>query len=637
MIEINIIPAEDIERIENSSINWYGKLKIISDVCRVNTLSTVKLAGSGHLGSSFSSLDLVTYLYYRLIDRKKIVKQDPNRDIYFSSKGHDVPAHYAVLYSLGILEKEIFLKLRKLGGTHGHPDISIPGIEANSGSLGMGISKAKGMAIAKQLSSLEGQVFVMTGDGELQEGQNFEAIQSASHLGVNNLKVIVDHNKVQSDKTVEEILNIEDLESKFKSFGWYVQRCNGHDYEEIEKVFNDFELVRDQPKVLIADTIKGKGVSFMEHPYAMNANEGIYPWHAGAPDDNSYYKAFEELVENINKSLIDFNLAPVKLENVFSGEKTKSNVSNEYISVAYGEKLVEIGGKRQDLVVLDADLAADCKVRDFEIKYPKRFIEVGIAEQDMVSTAGGLALMGFLPVVNSFGSFLSTRANEQIFNNTTEKTRIIYVCHYAGLIPAGPGQSHQSLRDISLLSSLPNIEILQPCNANEADMVLDYAINESKFNVMIRLNIGPSPQIIDLPEKYYLTNGIGVPLTEGEDFLLLAYGPVMLNEALLAANILKEKGYGLKVINMPWLNLVDEDWLSGLVEHYNRLYVLDDHFSVGGLGDFIINICNEIGLLKNRKVHKFAVEGFAACGSPKEVLQYHNMDCNSIVERLLKL
>jgi len=183
---------------------------------------------------------------------------------------------------------------------------------------------------------------------------------------------------------------------------------------------------------------------------------------------------------------------------------------------------------------LDADLASDCGLRPFEQAFPDRFIEHGIAEQDMVSTAGGLARGGYLPVVNSFGVFLSSRANEQIYNNATEHTKIIYVCHYAGIIPAGPGKSHQSVRDISLFGALPNMIVLEPGNAMETKSVLKWCVESAKENCMIRLVISPSPQTVVLPSDYEFSFGKGSVIKDGQDAAIFAYGPVMINEALKA-------------------------------------------------------------------------------------------------------
>ncbi len=205
----------------------------------------------------------------------KLGFEDPDRDIYFSSKGHDVPGLYALLYSEGHLSAEKLLALRRLGGLDGHPDVNIPGIEANSGSLGMGISKGRGMAWAKRFKGRRGRVFVLTGDGEWQEGQNFEALQGAAAQQLGNLIVIIDHNKVQSDREVSKIGSLGDLELKLHSFGWHVARCDGHDHNALTNIFKKFNSIENKPKILIADTIKGKGVSFMEHPQALQEGKRI--------------------------------------------------------------------------------------------------------------------------------------------------------------------------------------------------------------------------------------------------------------------------------------------------------------------------------------------------------------------------
>lgn len=656
---LKIIPHAEFLRIINSNIEYHRQIEIIADMCRINTLVSVKNAGSGHLGSSLSSMEIVTWLYYKEMNIIKEGIKSPDRDIYFSSKGHDVPGLYAVLFSLGILSAEQIVKLRRLGGLDGHPDIHIPGIEANSGSLGMGISKGKGMALAKQLHSQKGRVFVLTGDGEFQEGQNFEALQSCVQQKIYNLTVIMDHNKVQSDKPLDEIISLGNIIEKIKSFGWHVEQMDGNDVRDIESVFHKLQNVTDKPKFIIADTIKGKGVSFMEHPKALKVGNGLYPWHAGAPDDESFNNAFKEITTRINAFLIESGqneLCFIDLESIkqlaFADEplnalgepiseaaiiKKISRNNAEYVVEAYGKALVYEGEKHNNLLVLDADLSSDCRLRYFENTYPGRFIENGIAEQDMVSMAGGLAKLGFLPVVNSFASFLASRANEQIYNNCTEKTKIIYGCHYAGLIPAGPGKSHQSIRDISLLGALPNMEIIQPCNSEETNMVVDYCINKSLNNCAIRMNIGPSPRKIELPAGYNFQYGCGVSLTNGNDAMLIAYGPVMLHEALTASEILNEQNVRLEIVNMPWLNAIDLNWLTSILNRHNRVFILEDHSPIGGLGDLILRESSKNGLLGQTNMHIFSVEGFPACGTPSEALKYHGLNGESIADYIKKL
>jgi transketolase len=521
----------------------------------------------------------------------------------------------------------------------------------------MGISKGRGMAWSKRYFKNTGRVYVLTGDGEWQEGQNYEALQSAVQQKVDQLTVIVDNNKVQSDKPVEEIMNLREIETKYRAFGWHVQRINGHDFRQIEDAVAQAKGITGRPQIIIADTIKGRGVSFMEHPLALELGKGLYPWHSGAPDDTTFEKGYDELIKRINKSFADLGLDSLKLKNVkpeerrppaamLAGEpisqaaqdKLTAKVTDEYLARAYGEALTEIAGQRKDIVVLDADLASDCKIRDFENTYPERFIENGIAEQDMVSMAGGLARKGLLPVVNSFASFLASRANEQIYNNASERSKIIYALHYAGLIPAGPGKSHQSLRDISLFAAIPNCTILQPCSADETRMVVEYCINEATENCAIRIIIGPSPRKISLPKGYRLTLGRGAALTEGKHAVMFAYGPVMLHEALLASELLVDRGFHLKVVDMPWLNRLDEKWLLEVIDPYDLMLVLEDHAPAGGLGDAMISTLAGIHSmpLEKRRFIKFGVEGWPACGTPQEALQYHRLDGASLAERILE-
>src|SRR5947208_7516698 len=280
-------------------------------MCRLNALTAVKRAGSGHLGSTFSSLDVVVHLLWRELNVRELGWQHAERDVFFSSKGHDVPGLYAALHALGVIPPERLLRLRRLGGLDGHPDIGVPGIEANSGSLGMGISKGRGMAWAKRLLGRGGRVVVMTGDGELQEGQNYEGLQAAAAQAQDNLWVIVDRNELQSDKPTEEILPLGDLEAKLRAFGWHVDSCDGHDHAELLRAFESFRSAGEVPKALVARTIKGKGVSFMEHPQALSEGDGTYRWHAGAPDDASFARAHAELLARIRGRLPDLRLVPV--------------------------------------------------------------------------------------------------------------------------------------------------------------------------------------------------------------------------------------------------------------------------------------------------------------------------------------
>lgn len=631
----NLIKKTEFDKVKSHGGDWAKRMKLFAVMCRYNTLVAVKKAGSGHLGSSLSAMDIVTYLYLNELNVLEVGLDSPDRDIYFSSKGHDVPGLYSLFYALGILPEEKLLMLRRLHGLDGHPEVRQPGIEASTGSLGMGISKAKGMAWAKTYNKNKGNVYVLTGDGEFQEGQIWESLQATAHQKVNNVTAIMDHNKYQTDMLVADVNNIEDVVTKVSAFGWYVVRINGHDFNELKKTFDALKKVSDKPKMIIADTIKGRGVSFMEKPLTETfQGKTLYKWHSGAPDDESYIKGLNELSESINKLAQELGIDKVEIPENKTEGKVATKLDKEFVTDAYGEALVELAKTNKKFVVLDGDLSADCKLRNFEKTYPERFIENGIAEQDMVSMAGGLARMGLIPIVNTFASFLAARANEQIYNNAGEKTKIIYTCHFSGMIPAGPGKSHQSVRDISLFGALPNVTIIQPCNAQETKWATDYCINVAEENCVLRLVIGPSPERIQLPEDYKFKVGIGAQLTEGNDAILFGYGPVMLHEALVAADYLKKIKFGLKVVNMPWLNKIDLNWLKDIVKDQKRIFVLEDHSAIGGLGDRILNALVEIGEISGKEFTNFGLREYPECGTPLEVLEYHQLDGKSLAKRI---
>jgi transketolase len=656
MVALRLIPKAEIDRARVAGAAADARLSLIADMCRFNALAAVKRAGSGHLGATFSSLDLVVHLLYEELNVAELGFEDPGRDVFFSSKGHDVPGLYAALFGLGVISRESLLGLRRLGGLDGHPDVAIPGIEANSGSLGMGISKGRGIAWAKRRAGRGGLAVVLTGDGELQEGQNWEALQAAAFERLGRLWVVVDRNELQSDRPTEEILALGDLGAKLRAFGWHVVECDGHDHAALRDVFAGFRAGGEAPKALVAHTVKGRGVSFMEHPAALVEGGGTYRWHAGAPDDDAFARASAELAERIEAGFAALGLGEPAFEDVEReqapaasleaepasgiGARARADgaarlvaqshkVTDEYVVEAYGDALVELAGEDERLVVLDADLASDCRVRVFELAYPERFLECGIAEQDMVSTAAGLARHGFLPVVNSFAAFLASRANEQIYNQASERSKVVYALHYAGLVPAGPGKSHQSLRDVSLLAAIPGLTIVQPGNSEETRALVRWAVREAEESVALRLAIGPSPRSIELPPGGGVTVGRGSVLREGSDAVLLAYGPVLLHEALVASELLAaDEGIAVRVVDLPWLNRFDPEWLAGEIAPFEHVLVLEDHSPAGGLGDGLRRA------LDGKAVSVFGVEGWPACGTPPEALRFHGLDGESLAARI---
>ena len=620
---LSYLPDSEFRRILSASIPKENRAAIFSDMCRLNTLYMIARAGSGHIGSSFSSLDIISWL---------LLEEMKEGDIYFSSKGHDAPGYYAALVGLGRLNFDLIHKLRRIDGLPGHPDIGTPGVVTNTGSLGMGISKAKGMVLANRMLKKSGRVFVLLGDGELQEGQIWESLTSAANFGLHEIIAIIDHNKLQSDTFIKNVSDLGDLEAKFRAFGWQVDRCDGHAFGALggtlAKASGDLK-----PRIIIADTIKGKGVSFMEHT-SLDSDVAMYRFHSGAPDADSYQRAAEEIIARLKQRMHGVGLPPLGLETIQRQASPGPSPSAQRLIPAYSRALLEQGNKHPNLVVLDADLVLDTGLIPFRDRYPDRFFECGIAEQDMVSMAGGMALRGLLPVVHSFACFLSARPNEQIYNNATEKTRVIYVGSLAGVVPGGPGHSHQAVRDISALAAIPGLTLVEPSCEAEVGLLLDWCTREAPGSSYLRLISIPCKLSYQLPAGYRPRRGHGVTLVDGRDAVVITYGPVLLGAAVDAARILlEEKGTSVKVINLPWLNYVDAAWLREAIGPCRAVHCLDNHYVAGGQGDLVARSVAAWGA--GIAVHIHGLQDVPPTGTNPQVLNACGLDASSLVSRVL--
>ena len=628
------VPFKEFEKINKYDITNIEKAKLFSGLCRINTLYMIAKAGSGHIGSSFSSMDVLAWLYLYEMKGQVNSTLDFNSDIFFSSKGHDAPALYSVLIGLGKLEFDLIHKLRRIDGLPGHPDISTPNIITNTGSLGMGISKAKGMIFANKKLGKKGNVFVLTGDGELQEGQIWESLFSAVNNKVEELIVIIDHNKLQSDTAVSKVSDLGDLSAKFSAFGWHVSRCDGNNISEFSKTIEDCKKIKDKPKVIIADTIKGKGVSFMEHT-SIDSDVDFYKYHSGAPSKDAYASALLELNTIVNSDLNKLGFESIELENIDRPEISIQEGLHKMIP-SYSEALLAFARKNSKIIALDADLILDTGLIDFKKELPHQFLECGIAEQDMVSQAGGMALRGMIPVVHSFACFLSSRPNEQIYNNATEKTKIIYVGSLTGLIPAGPGHSHQAIRDIASLSSIPGLTLLEPCSQEEIYSLMDWSVNTNHLSTYIRLVSVPYIPIKNFDKTNELVIGRGTYIRKGQKISIITSGPIISNKLENVAEMFKLKNNAdIQIIITPWLNRIDLDWYKEKLNETSHVIVVENHYSESGFGSFIVSNLSQGGILYQKKSKIIGIDEKPMSGQPEEVLQFHKLDTDSLYDTIL--
>jgi transketolase len=623
---LSFFPKESFDYILKLTISNIDKAEIFSYLARFNTLYMISRAGSGHIGGSFSSMDVITWLYLNILK---------SNDRYFSSKGHDAPGLYSIHTALGILNFDLIHKLRKIDGLPGHPDVKMPGAHTNTGSLGMGVSKAKGFLIADTLNgqNKNGKIFVLTGDGELQEGQFWESLISIKYkTELQNIIVLVDHNKIQSDTYVKNVGDLGNLDQKFKSFDFEVFRIDGHDFSAIEEVFSKIDKI-SKPIAIICDTIKGKGISFMEH-INMQENEEYYKYHSGAPSPEEYNKAKNELIENIKLKFkkINFDIPEHKdidYTPLFAASNTFRLVPG------YSEKIVKIAKNNHSIIALDADLILDTGLIDFKKNYPNRFIECGIAEQDMVSQAGTIALSGLIPIVHSFACFLTSRASEQIYNNCTQGGKVIYVGSLAGVLPGGPGPSHQAVRDIAAMKAMPGIVIIEPLCLSELNFAFDWIINTNKTSAYLRITSIPIKYRHEFEGISKFNPGQGYILREGYDINIIVLGPILTVEVLEACDELVKDNINCNVIAYSFANNIDGIWLKSALKNMNApILILENHMTEGGFGETISKVILENKITYKNNIEFIGINGVPKSGSNQEVLNAHELSSIHIVEKV---
>jgi transketolase len=602
---------------------------ILANACRLNILSSIKAAGSGHIGTSFSSVEIIMASRFYLNRNSFLETTKETRGTFFSSKGHDAPAIYAIMHMLGELsDKEIF-SLRRLHGLPGHPEIDTPGIPTNTGSLGMGISKAKGFVHANRIDGLKRKVIVLLGDGELQEGQIWESLSTASRDQMSEIVVIVDGNKIQSDSWISNVSPNQNLRMILEGNGWNFLECNGHDFDDVLASIESSDS-QDKPTLIYASTFKGCGVDFMsEFP-----NDGLfYKFHSGTLPDDLYELAVSELMYRVEGDILcstplehRFKLATpnsVQIRNELNHWQPKSRPSS--MISHWAELLPRLMAEEERIVILDADLAYDTGTFIARASFPERYIQAGIAEQDMVSMAGTIALSGKIPIVHSFASFLTMRPTEQIFNNATERSKIIYMGFLAGLLPSPPGFSHQALTDVGIISSIPNIRIIEPSCSNELRLAMNYALRSS---ISTYIRISSVGDFFSEVSDGDFGPGELLLRKSGNRFAIICSGPWLTEEAVLAAEMLG--GDTCAVFTYPFLNSAATDKTVQTLSCFEKIIVLEN-FSSALATSYYLSRNFQLA----SKTFRIGLEGVPKNGWNAEVLEFHGLNAAGIAKEFL--
>jgi transketolase len=565
------------------------ELKEQANLMRGYNLASLCAAGSGHAGGTLSIMDITAALYLRVADLDPKDALWEGRDRIIWSTGHKAPALYVGLAFAGACEKKDVALLRKLSSPfQGHPHwLKLAGSEISSGSLGQGLSVAVGIAIAARLNKKDHKTFVIMGDGEQQEGSIWEAVMEASHYKLDNLVGIVDCNGLQIDGKVSDVMNVEPLDEKYNAFGWNVLKIDGHDMEQVvEGLEKAKRLANGRPTVILAKTVKGKGVSFMED---------IAGWHGKAPSQDELTKALAELgligkVEELfahakaYQAEVDRKLdakLPKFSRDYWWNKSNNMKVAMKPTRMGFGQSLAENGDDPR-VVCLGLDISGSITISEFYAKNPERkerWLSMGIAEQSATAAAAGLAKEGKLPVFGTYATFAAARNLDQLRVSVCYGNFNVMVAGAHGGVSVGPdGATHQALEDLYSMCGLPNMSVVVPCDSVETKKATDFLLLKHQGPKYIRFAREATPIVTDASTPFVFGKANVIRLRretenfiegfetvldsdyvgEQEDLTIVACGP-MVPEALRAAYILKKEfGYETRVINMHTMKPFDE-------------------------------------------------------------------------------
>ncbi|MDP3998486.1 MAG: transketolase [bacterium] len=593
-------------------------------------LETTK-AGSGHLTSSLSAADLTTVLFFDKFCFDFKHPKNPQNDRLVFSKGHASPLLYSLYRAAGLISERELLTYRQLGSRlEGHPVPNFPYVDAATGSLGQGLSVGMGMALAaKYLDKTDNKIYVLLGDGETAEGSVWEAIELAAHYKLGNLVGIIDVNRLGQSQETLLGHRVEVYRDRIAAFDWQTIVIDGHDFNQIEQAFSEAVKDGEKPTMIIAKTIKGKGLALAED------NNG---WHAKTLSEAEFQQATKELGE------IDLNLVgsvkkpqsqmevkrsanPVKLKSVpyQKGEKLTNRK-------AFGQSLVQLVSQNPDFIVLDGDVKNSTFTELVEKDGKNNFFEMFIAEQNMVGVAGGLAARGRIPVVATFACFF-TRAFDQIRMNAISGLNIKYVGTHAGVSIGYDGPSQMGLEDLAMFRAVQGCVVLYPADGVAAAKLTEEMLNHQGATYL-RL-ARPDVSVIYEAKENFPIGGSKILVSSKKDQATIVAAGITVFEALTAQKELEEKGINVRVIDCYSVKPIDEKTLGKVAsETGGKIITVEDHWFEGGLGDAVLNIFAGSGGVK---VYKMAVCQMPHSGSTVDNLHAAGIDAKSIVQKVKQI
>jgi len=647
------------------------QLKDAANLMRGYDLVTLCAAGSGHAGGTLSIMDITAALYLHVA---QLDPKNPNwadRDRILWSAGHKAPALYVGLGFAGFCDIDDVVTLRKLHSRfQGHPHwLKLPGVEVSSGSLGQGLSVAVGMALSARLDEKKHKIFCLMGDGEQQEGQVWEAAMEAGHFHLDNIIAVIDVNRLQIDGWVKDVMEVQPLDQKYAAFGWEVLHVDGHDMKQLVEAFDKAKTVVGKPVVILADTVKGKGVSFMEN---------VAGWHGKPPNREELTAALKELglteripVEQLLNKAKSYQAEMTReLEAKMprfsrdfwwnAGDAMK--VKMEPTRKGFGKSLAE-NGDDERIVCLGLDISGSITISDFYAGKPerkKRWISMGIAEQSATAAAVGFAREGKLPVIGSYATFSAARNLDQIRVSVCYGNfNVLIAGAHAGVSVGPDGATHQALEDLFAMMGMPNMSVVVPCDIVEARKATTHLLLKHVGPKYIRLAREATPIVTDEKTPFVFGKANVIRLrkdapdfvdafetcladdykNESEDLSIIAGGP-MVPEAMRAALILKrDYGYEARVLNMHTLKPIDTEAVIRAAQDTGVVVTAEEH-QIGALAWRVSGLLTESKQLYGKPLITGAIgvkDRFGDSGAPWELVKELEVSAEHIAQKAVEL
>lgn len=604
------------------------KLQGIANQLRIHSIAATTAAGSGHPTSCCSAADIVAALFF---GHMRYLPKDPhhyNNDRFILSKGHAAPLLYAAWAETGLFPISELLKLRVLGNDlEGHPTPRLPFVDVATGSLGQGLGVGVGIALCARLDNLDYKTFVLLGDGEIAEGAVWEAASLAGIYKLNNLIAIVDVNRLGQSQATAFGHDMDVYRKRFEAFGWRTEVIDGHDMDEIVEVLAADGL-GDQPLVILAKTLKGAGISFVQDKDA---------WHGKPLNKEEAERAIAELQPKA-QSGVDVPIpAPSELpapnNSAPSSYPALAYKLGDSVATreAYGAGLVRLGEADPRIVAMDGDTKNSTYSEKFFKKFPDRFTECFIAEQNLVGVATGFGTRGKVPFASTFATFF-TRACDQIRVAGISQANLKLVGSHVGVSIGEDGPSQMALEDIATMRAIAGSTVFYPSDAVCAEKLLEQmALNRGIF--FLRTSRPKTPVIYNNDEQFPIGGAKILRQADGDKLTVVAAG-VTLFEALKAADALKNEGVGITVIDAYSIKPLGRDVIKAAAQKTgNTVVTVEDHYPEGGLGDAVAGELSVDGV----KVHKMAVTELPRSGKPDELLAKYGINAEAIVKKVKSL